>query len=479
MPAGRAAELPAAGALRGRRARALRRRLVAAVEQAEGPRDADRRRREAPERPAGDQAAGRPVPAEARRSWRTRSSSSSSSASPRRARCTCWTRSRRRCPTTCGSPAWTRRKGSLRFQGQSNSLAAVADFISGLQRSGWFPQVDLGSSQEDAEHRELHGDGDLQGPRGRGQGKGGRRGEGRGGAGGRPARPPGKELGRRRWRRIHSPSSPSQASWESPRSSPRSSAAASTTSGTRTRSRSRRQQEARLADLQKQIRALEATANKLPEFQREVQALEARLETLKRILPPEKEMPDLMRRVQYLAAQSSLQIRKFNPAAPVTEGLLPGGPGHPRPRGHLPQPGSLPRPRQPHVPSREHGRRQDQGAGQAHDQQHDRGIGATATTYVYQDTPARGRGPEGQAADAGSERDEGARHEARARRPPSPSRSPGRPSRSSRPRRAPPPPPPAPRGRCRAPPTRPARPWTWSSRPAATPTTRGAGATRS
>ena len=74
--------------------------------------------------------------------------------------------------------------------------------------------------------------------------------------------------------------------------------------------------EARLADLQKQIRALEATANKLPEFQREVQALEARLETLKRILPPEKEMPDLMRRVQYLAAQSSLKVATFNPTAP-------------------------------------------------------------------------------------------------------------------------------------------------------------------
>jgi type IV pilus assembly protein PilN len=41
-------------------------------------------------------------------------------------------------------------RGALRFQGQSNSLAAVADFISGLQRSGWFPQVDLGSSQETA-----------------------------------------------------------------------------------------------------------------------------------------------------------------------------------------------------------------------------------------------------------------------------------------------------------------------------------------
>jgi len=80
-----------------------------------------------------------------------------------------------------------------------------------------------------------------------------------------------------------------------------------------------RQKETRLADLQKQIRALEATANRLPEFQREVQALEARLETLKRILPPEKEMPDLMRRIQYLAAQSSLSIRKFNPAAVINK----------------------------------------------------------------------------------------------------------------------------------------------------------------
>jgi type IV pilus assembly protein PilO len=75
--------------------------------------------------------------------------------------------------------------------------------------------------------------------------------------------------------------------------------------------------EQQLADLQNQIRQLEATANRLPEFQREVQALEARLETLKRILPPEKEMPDLMRRVQYLAAQSSLAIRTFTPAQTV------------------------------------------------------------------------------------------------------------------------------------------------------------------
>ena len=37
-------------------------------------------------------------------------------------------------------------RGGVRFQGESNSLAAVADFMAALQRSGWFPQVDLVSS---------------------------------------------------------------------------------------------------------------------------------------------------------------------------------------------------------------------------------------------------------------------------------------------------------------------------------------------
>jgi len=38
--------------------------------------------------------------------------------------------------------------GNLKFAGQSNSLAAVADYISALQRSGWFPTVDLATAQE-------------------------------------------------------------------------------------------------------------------------------------------------------------------------------------------------------------------------------------------------------------------------------------------------------------------------------------------
>jgi type IV pilus assembly protein PilN len=37
---------------------------------------------------------------------------------------------------------------TMKFAGQSNSLAAVADFISNLQRSGWFPRVELDSSTE-------------------------------------------------------------------------------------------------------------------------------------------------------------------------------------------------------------------------------------------------------------------------------------------------------------------------------------------
>src|SRR5258707_7362150 len=75
--------------------------------------------------------------------------------------------------------------------------------------------------------------------------------------------------------------------------------------------------QAKLDQLKKDIRELEVTANKLQEFQREVQLLEAKLETLKRILPPEKETPDLMRKVQALASQSNLTIKNFTPSAVI------------------------------------------------------------------------------------------------------------------------------------------------------------------
>jgi type IV pilus assembly protein PilN len=37
---------------------------------------------------------------------------------------------------------------SVRFAGQSSGITSVADFISALQRTGWFPQVDLLSTTE-------------------------------------------------------------------------------------------------------------------------------------------------------------------------------------------------------------------------------------------------------------------------------------------------------------------------------------------
>jgi type IV pilus assembly protein PilO len=80
-----------------------------------------------------------------------------------------------------------------------------------------------------------------------------------------------------------------------------------------------KQKTARLEGLQREIRALEVTANKLAEFQREVALLEAKLETLKRILPPEKETPDLMRKVQSLASQSSLLIKTFTPGQTINK----------------------------------------------------------------------------------------------------------------------------------------------------------------
>jgi type IV pilus assembly protein PilO len=79
------------------------------------------------------------------------------------------------------------------------------------------------------------------------------------------------------------------------------------------------QKRARLEALRADIRNLEVTANKLQDFQREVQQLEAKLETLKRILPPEKETPDLMKKVQYLAAQSNLNIKTFTPQATLNK----------------------------------------------------------------------------------------------------------------------------------------------------------------
>jgi type IV pilus assembly protein PilO len=61
------------------------------------------------------------------------------------------------------------------------------------------------------------------------------------------------------------------------------------------------------------------TARQLPAFQAQVADLEARLEALKPILPEEKDVGDLLRRIQTLATQSNLSIRGFRPQPIATK----------------------------------------------------------------------------------------------------------------------------------------------------------------
>jgi type IV pilus assembly protein PilO len=62
-----------------------------------------------------------------------------------------------------------------------------------------------------------------------------------------------------------------------------------------------------------------ATARQLPQFRKEVGELEARLDNLRAVLPEEKDVGDLLRRIQTLATQSNLQIKGFKPAPIVTK----------------------------------------------------------------------------------------------------------------------------------------------------------------
>ena len=64
-----------------------------------------------------------------------------------------------------------------------------------------------------------------------------------------------------------------------------------------------------------------ATAKQLPAFEAEVNDLETRLDNLKAVLPEEKDAADLLRRMQTVAAQSSLVIKSFKPSPVITKTL--------------------------------------------------------------------------------------------------------------------------------------------------------------
>ena len=74
-----------------------------------------------------------------------------------------------------------------------------------------------------------------------------------------------------------------------------------------------------LSDIRGRISKGQAMARQLPEFRKEIGTLEARLESLKPILPDERDVGELLRRVQTLATQSNLQVRGFKPQAITTK----------------------------------------------------------------------------------------------------------------------------------------------------------------
>lgn len=79
--------------------------------------------------------------------------------------------------------------------------------------------------------------------------------------------------------------------------------------------------EQKLAALRVDIAKGSATANQLNQFRQQVAELESRLESLKAVLPEQKDVADLLRRIQTLATQSNLAIRGFKPAPSVTKQL--------------------------------------------------------------------------------------------------------------------------------------------------------------
>jgi len=64
-----------------------------------------------------------------------------------------------------------------------------------------------------------------------------------------------------------------------------------------------------------------ATARRLPQFRQDVSKLEVDLERLRAVLPEEKDVADLLRRIQGMATQSNLTIRGFTPRAVTTKTL--------------------------------------------------------------------------------------------------------------------------------------------------------------
>ena len=77
--------------------------------------------------------------------------------------------------------------------------------------------------------------------------------------------------------------------------------------------------QAQLDSLKAEVARGQQIALRLPAFRKEVGGLEAQLERLRAVLPEEKDVADLLRRIQAMATQSNLTIRGFTPQAVATK----------------------------------------------------------------------------------------------------------------------------------------------------------------
>src|ERR1041384_3471460 len=78
------------------------------------------------------------------------------------------------------------------------------------------------------------------------------------------------------------------------------------------------ERQAELTTIRNDIQRGLLTARRLAEFRRQVADLQAQLERLGPVLPSEKDVADLLRRIQAMATQSNLTIRGFAPQAVAT-----------------------------------------------------------------------------------------------------------------------------------------------------------------
>jgi type IV pilus assembly protein PilO len=79
--------------------------------------------------------------------------------------------------------------------------------------------------------------------------------------------------------------------------------------------------QAKLATLQAEIDRGHAAEKRLPEFRRELASLEAQMARLRAVLPEERDVADLLRRVQAMATESRLTILGFTPRGVAKKSL--------------------------------------------------------------------------------------------------------------------------------------------------------------